>query len=257
MAGGARITIERRGHVTIATFDNPPDGLMDLHLLGALETLLDEVEADPSVRVVLFAGGVPGAFIRHFDVRVIAGLIGGAAAAVIGRMHSAYDRLEALDIPTIAAIDGACMGGGLEFALCCDLRIAAPSAGPFGFPECSVGIFPATGGTQRAPRTIGEARALELMLTGRLLKAQEAMQIGLLNRLADDPLDTAMRLAERLAGTPPATLRTIKKLVRGADGWSLREGLEQERIAFADVLRDEESARVLESFAGSPDPVAR
>jgi enoyl-CoA hydratase len=249
--------MERRRHVVLATFDNPPDGLMDLHLLARLEELLDQLEADGEIRAIIFAGAVPGAFIRHFDVRSIAALVGGEAAEVIARMHAAYDRVQALEVPTIAAIDGACMGGGLEFALCCDLRLAGTSAGPFGFPECSVGIFPATGGTQRAPRIIGEARALELMLTGRLLKAGEALQIGLVNRLTDDPLEAALRLAGRLAGMPPASLRTIKRLVRGARDGDLRKGLEQERIAFADIFADPGAMQALQSFASSNDPVAR
>jgi enoyl-CoA hydratase/carnithine racemase len=257
MAGEARIITERRGEVLVATFHNPPDGLMDLHLLEQLEALLHELEADRDLRAVVFTGGVAGAFIRHFDVRVIAELTGGDAAAVIGRMHAAYDRVEALGVPTIAAIDGACMGGGLEFALCCDLRIAAPSAGPFGFPECSVGIFPATGGTQRAPRIIGEARALELMLTGRLLRAQEAFELGLLHRLADAPLEAAARLASRLAGMPAASLKTIKGLVRGACERPLRDGLQQERVAFAEILQDPECSKILKRFAGGSDPVAR
>jgi enoyl-CoA hydratase len=257
MGAETRINIERRDDVVIATFDNPPDGLMDLDLLARLELLLDKLEADAGLRAVIFAGGVPGAFIRHFDVRVIARLVEGGAAEVIERMHSAYARVQALPMPTIAAIDGACMGGGLEFALCCDLRIAAPNSGPYGFPECSVGIFPATGGTQRAPRIIGEARALELMLTGRLLQAQEALQIGLLNRLSEAPLEVATRLSARLAKMPSASLRTIKGLVRGACDRPLDKGLEQERVAFAAMLEDPEAVRALEGFASLPDPVAR
>jgi enoyl-CoA hydratase/carnithine racemase len=257
MAGEAHIMTERRGEVFVATFWNPPDGLMDLDLLGRLEELLDEVEGDKDLRAVIFAGGVAGAFIRHFDVRVIAGIVGDDAASVIARMHAAYDRVQALGPPTIAVIEGACMGGGLEFALCCDLRIAASTAGPIGFPECSVGIFPATGGTQRAPRVIGEARALELMLTGRLLKAQEALEIGLLNRLSDAPLEAAARLASRLAGMPAASLRTIKRLVRGACERPLPDGLEEERIAFANILGNPEAVEALRGFASSRDPVAR
>lgn len=257
MAGKARIILDRRADVAIAAFDNPPDGLMDLDLLGELELLLDELEADRSVRVVIFRGSTRTAFIRHFDVRVIAGLTQGDAGAVIARMHAAYDRVQALAIPTIAAIDGACMGGGLEFALCCDLRIAALKAGPLGFPEASVGIFPATGGTQRTPRIVGEGRALELMLTARLLGAEEALRIGLVHRLADDALEAALRLAARLAKMPKEGLSTIKRLVRGTFDQGLGTGLKLEQSAFTTILEHPETRQALGNFSQSRGPVAR
>ena len=120
-----------------------------------------------------------------------------------------------------------------------------------------MGIFPAAGGTQRAPRIIGVARSLELMFTGRLVQAQEALQIGLIHRLSDDPLDAASRLADRLTRMPNASLRAIKQLVHCACDRPFSEGLKQERTAFVQLLRDPECLAALKSFAGGVDPVAR
>jgi enoyl-CoA hydratase/carnithine racemase len=253
----AQIVFERRGGIAIANFFNPPDGLMDSALLEALEQVLDTLEGDAEIRVLVFAGSVPGAFIRHYDVREIGQLLNGGAAEQIERMHEAYGRVAALPYPTIAAIDGACMGGGLEFALCCDLRLASPSAGPFGFPECSIGIFPATGGTQRAPRAIGRSKALELMLTGRLFDAEEALQIGLLHRVVDGVNDAALRLARRLEKMPKGGLRAIKQLVLASEP-GLESGFSEERRLFARLVEhDVDTRTALAAQAAVADPSVR
>lgn len=257
------VTLHRDGAVLTLTFQNPPDGLMDAAVLAALDDALEIIEAasrapDVPVRAVVFTGGVPGAFIRHYDVREIGSVLGERAHRAVPRTHAIYDRVQALPVPTIAAINGACMGGGLEFALCCDLRYAAADAGPFGFPEITVGIFPGAGGTQRAARAIGPARALELMLTGRTFGAEEAYALGLVHGVFADLPAHAREVAKRLSRRPAATVSAIKVLVAGNADVEMSEGLAAESRRFIGLLAHDGEVRAsLERFLAQSDPVAR
>ena len=137
----------------------------------------------------------------------------------------------------IAAINGLCMGGGFELTLACDIRIAGRDVTAIGLPETRVGIFPGGGGTQRLPRVIGEARALEMILRGRVAGGRGALELGLVHEMADDPLARALEIAAEFAARPAEGLAYAKRLTRAALDRPLSEGLADERASFGEVVR--------------------
>jgi enoyl-CoA hydratase/carnithine racemase len=164
-------------------------------------------------------------------------------------LHEAFNSIAFIPQPTIAAITGYALGGGCEVALCCDLRIAAEDA-TLGLPEVTLGIIPGAGGTQRLPRLIGASRAKDLILTGRFVRAAEAADIGLVNRVvpADSVLDVAQGYAERLARGAGLALRAAKLAIDAGLDSSLDAGLALERTLFTGLFATEDRARGMESF---------
>ena len=153
----------------------------------------------------------------------------------------------------IAAINGLCMGGGFELSLACDIRIAGADVTAIGLPETRVGIFPGGGGTQRLPRVIGEARALEMILRGRVVTGPAALEIGLVHEVADDPLARALEIAEEFAARPAEGLAYAKRLTRAALDRPLSEGLADERRSFSEVVRLPSAIEAMKvSLAGAP-----
>ena len=242
------------------TLDNPPDGLMNAALLAQLHDLLSGVEAACDAgrsRVLVIDSANQGAFIRHHDVREIAAAMESDGRNATGEVHALYDRLAALPIPSIAVVAGACMGAGHELALACTLRYASRDAGPFGFPEVTLGIVPGGGGTQRAPRAIGADATLELMLTGRLFDAAEAFRLGFFHALSDDVSQHATRIAKRIAARPPAAVAAIRRLIDTASRTSLDEGCAAEQAEFSALLQHEETRERITTFAAAGFPVVR
>jgi enoyl-CoA hydratase len=174
---------------------------------------------------------------------------GGGADAQGINWFDTTDRLVALAIPTVAAIEGYCLGGGLELALCCDLRIAGRSA-TFGTPEVVHGVFPAGGATQRLPRVVGLTRAKELMLVGERISADTALAWGLLNRVVEDgtALAAAHALAATLASRAEAAVHAIKRLADLALDIPLADGLAAERAALRDVLHSDAATSGAQAF---------
>ncbi|THD77281.1 MAG: enoyl-CoA hydratase/isomerase family protein [Phenylobacterium sp.] len=242
------VTVERRGGAAVVTYANPPIGTMTA--AGAQE-MLDKVRplaADPAVRSILLTGGVPGIFVRHYDV----GELSTASDATEGapappppppgaRPEQGFlalvDLLAEAPKPVVAAINGLCMGGGFEMSLACDLRIAARDGVQIGLPETRVGIFPGGGGTQRLPRVVGESKALEIILRGLVVEAEEALRIGLVHELADDPLARALEMAAEWDQRGAEGIAFAKRLTRAALSRPLDEGLADERRSFAQVMR--------------------
>jgi len=240
------VTVERRGGAAVLIYANPGIGTMTaagaLELLGHLRAAVD----DPAVRCVIITGGVPGIFIRHYDVGELTQLGEALAnsppppadqAASGGGFGALLDLIAAAPKPVIAAINGLCMGGGFELTLACDLRVAGRDVTAIGLPETRVGIFPGGGGTQRLPRVIGEARALEMILRGRVVDGSSALAIGLVHEIADDPLARALEIAAEFESRPAEGLAYAKRLVRSALDRPLSEGLSDERRSFVEVVR--------------------
>jgi enoyl-CoA hydratase len=212
-----------------------------------LDAVTREIESDQSVRAVVFTGGSPGVFIQHYSVQELVSIaeqLRASGARFDERsepqsfsLDSAYSRVETMPKPTIAAINGNCMGGGFEFALCCDIRIAEDGPYQLGLPEVTVGILPGGGGTQRLPRLVGTARALEFMLLGRRCTPREAAAFGLVNELAQGKaLERAMEVARQLATQSPRAMAHIKRLARSAVQTPPAEGLQLERNLFMDLM---------------------
>ncbi|HEX4709087.1 enoyl-CoA hydratase/isomerase family protein, partial [Phenylobacterium sp.] len=169
------VSVERRSGAAVVTYANPPLGTMTA--AGAQEMLetIRPLAEDAQVRSIVITGGMPGIFIRHYDVGELSTASDAAKDAPpppspSGRPASGFlalvDLLAEAPKPVVAAINGLCMGGGFELSLACDIRIASPGVEAIGLPETRVGIFPGGGGTQRLPRVVGEAKALEIILRG-------------------------------------------------------------------------------------------
>jgi enoyl-CoA hydratase len=241
------VTMERRGGAAVLTYANPPFGTMTA--AGAQEMLeaFRPLSADPAVRSVIITGGLPDIFIRHYDVGELSTASDAAADAeplpppTGARPRQGFlalvDEIFEAPKPVIAAINGLCMGGGFELSLACDLRIASPTAAAIGLPETRVGIFPGGGGTQRLPRVVGEAKALEIILRGLTFDAQEALRIGVVHEIAADPLARALEMAAEWDQRGVDGIAYAKRLTRAALDRPIVEGLADERRSFAAVMR--------------------
>jgi enoyl-CoA hydratase len=265
---GPLIRVGTDGPVAIVRFDNPPRGYLNGAQTRELAGAMAALGSDDSVRVVVFTGAVPGVFIRHYDVgeiiRALDGVRGAAldAAAIeaAGRagndVTQTFDAIDTFSKPTIAAINGFCQGGGFELALCCDLRITEPGDFRIGLPETNVGIFPGAGGTERLPRLLGEAKALDLILRGRTVAPDEALAIGLVHEVAaEGALARALELAGELAALPPRGIAEAKALIKNRAGLSWEDRHARARARFLSILREDDDAdRLMRAFlAGGED----
>ncbi len=182
-------------------------------VIDQLEKAIDDFENDEDIRLIMFTGKGK-AFIAGADLDEMTSLRGLDVKRFTERGVKLFRRIETLSIPTISVINGFCLGGGFEFALCTDIRIAGEKAS-FAFPEAQLGIIPGFSGTQRLPRAIGQSKAKELMFTGRRIKAQEAYDLGLVNLVCsqDELMDEAMAMAKSILANSPLSISLIKKAV--------------------------------------------
>lgn len=220
--------LTRRDTVAILTLDRQEVlNALSFALLRDIGETIDQV-AKSDARALIVTGAGPKAFCAGADIKELRGrsLIEQKRGAELGQ--SVFAKLDTLPIPSIAVINGHAFGGGLELAMACTFRLAARQA-KMGLPEIKLGLIPGYGGTQRLPRLIGEARALEMIMTGRTVDAEEACRVGLVNRLIDgDPLEAGLAFARELTGFSLATLEFARAAVRRAAGLSLSEGLKAE-----------------------------
>lgn len=240
------VHLERRSDgVAVLRLDRPKANALSVALLSELEELALELRRDPAGAVVVWGGErmfAAGADISEF---------GGPAEAsrVGGHFRAALDALAAIPRATIAAVNGFALGGGCELALACDFRVMAENA-RFGQPEILLGIIPGGGGTQRLPRLVGTSRAKELILTGRQVAAEEALRIGLADRVvpAEAVLDTAVAWAGELARGPVVAHGLAKRAIDlGMDG-PLPDGLQFEQELFSEVFGTEDAQIGVRSF---------
>ena len=229
---------------------------LNAQVLLELATAIDLIEGAAEVRALVLTGA-GRAFAAGADMRAFANVqdaFAGRDAALAGQ--DVMNAVAALPIPTVAAINGFALGGGLELALACDLRVAAPGA-KLGLPEVSRGLIPGYGGTQRLQRLIGLARATDLVLTGRMVDAREALGLGLVNRVDDDARTAALALARQCARNGPVALGLAKEaLLRGADV-TLPQGLEIEADLFGLALTTDDAKEGIASFLEKRDPAFR
>lgn len=239
--------------VRLLTISNPPRGYMDAAVCTELVEQFTNAVEDDNVRAIVFTGGVDGVFIRHYDVGEILALGhairnaapdgGPAPARSETPVYDLVDRLMACPKPTIAAINGTCMGGGCEFALACDVRVAAKGDFTIGLPEARLGIIPGLGGMQMLARAVGPVRAKEMVLRGRVIGPGEAHAIGLVDELADDSVAAAMDIAKDLATLSPVALASIKEMASNVDaGETLADGIQTAAEQFLMTLTANDEA---------------
>lgn len=201
--------------VAVLVLDNPPLNLNTLTTLDRLLSACREIAADARVRVVVVTGAGDKAFCAGSDVGEFLSVRDDVVPRKLARENEAFSALEALPMPVIAALNGVTLGGGAEIALACDIRVM-DAAARIGFPEVKLGVFPGAGGIFRLPRLVGPGRAYELLYFGDLIDAEEALRIGLVNRVAPagESLSTALAMAETLATRPALALSLIRAGVR-------------------------------------------
>ena len=230
---------------------NRPDKLnaLNAQVIGELEAAMDQLEADPSVRVLLVTGAGEKAFVAGADIAELARTDAASGEATSRRGQRLLDRLEAAPFATLAVIQGFALGGGLELALACDLRLASEKA-KLGLPEVTLGIIPGYGGTQRLPRVVGQGRALELILTGGMIPASKALEIGLVNRVSppESLLEEARTLAASIAKVGPVAVRKAKWLVYYGADVSFARGCEAEAATFGILCTSEDKAEGTTAF---------
>jgi enoyl-CoA hydratase len=234
-------------HVGVATLNRPEVlNALSVELMDQLIAQLEAWDKDSNIHVMVITGSEK-AFAAGAD-------IGDMAEASFLDMYERNNlarwlRVKQIRKPIIAAVSGFCLGGGCELAMHCDMIIASESA-QFGQPEINIGVIPGAGGTQRLTRAIGKFRAMELVLTGRFISAQEAYDAGLVTRVVSKEqfFDEAMRLAHEIASRPPIALKLGKEAVLKVDEMHLSEGLEYERKLFYSLFATEDQKEGMKAF---------
>ena len=211
--------VEKKEAIGVITFDRPEAlNALNTTVLSELEEAINGFEKDLDIQLIIFTGNGK-AFISGADLAEMKDLRDADARAFIDRGTRLFRRIETLKLPTISAINGYCFGGGLEFALCTDIRLATEKAS-FSFPEASLGIIPGFSGTQRLPRVIGKSKAKEILFTAKRIKAEEALRVGLVDHVfpQEELLVKAFELANSITKNSPNAISKIKMLIdRGLD----------------------------------------
>ena len=249
------ILLERRDRVAVLTINRPEKlNALDIKTREDLADALDGLRHDAGTRVVVITGAGDKAFVAGADIGEFAGRTALEQRAVM-RAKSVFTATEDFPKPIIAMINGFCLGGGCELALACDLRVASDRA-RFGQPEINLGIIPGGGGTQRLARLVGEGKAMQLILTGEMIGAEEAHRLGLVNEVypAAELEARTMELAAKVAEKSPVALAMAKAAVKNAARMNLREGLEQEIDLFALCFSSEDKEEGVRAFLEKRKP---
>jgi enoyl-CoA hydratase/carnithine racemase len=254
------VKVERRGPVGILTIDRVDRrNALSRETIYALGRLGRELTLDAAIRAIVVTGAGDKAFCAGADLKERQGMSPDDVRAQVGLYRSELGVLDRSPKPVIAALNGVAFGGGLELALLCDLRVAAPHV-ELALPETTLGIIPGAGGTQRLPRVVGEARAKELILLGRRLSANEALAWGLVNRVSPEGVsvvEDTLAWIEPIASGAPIAQRAALAAIEAAGEVSLERGLELERVHYDETLRSDDRLEALRAFAEKRRPTFR
>lgn len=233
---------------------NRPDQLnaLNLELMGEIRDTLKELDQNDDVRVIILTGNEK-AFAAGADIKQMAGKT--AIDMLQIDQFSTWDQIKKTKKPIIAAVSGFALGGGCELAMTCDMIVASETA-KFGQPEIKIGVMPGAGGTQRLTRAVGKARAMEMVLTGKFISAEEALQYGLINKIVpvDLYLDEAVKLAQEIAAQSPVAVQLAKDSVNKAFENNLTEGLYYERKNFYMLFASEDQKEGMNAFVEKRKP---
>ncbi|NOR21846.1 MAG: crotonase, partial [Candidatus Aminicenantes bacterium] len=206
---------EKKENIGLLTINRPEKmNAISQELTAELSLFLDEIENDDELRVIVITGAGDKAFVAGADINELVDRDARLGRRVSRERQEIFSRIENLHVPVIAAVNGYALGAGLELALACSIRICSELA-QFGAPEVKLGIIPGDGGTQRLPRLVGQGRAMEMIITGDFIAAQEAYRIGLVNKVfpPEKLMEEAMELAKKIASRPPLAVRYAKEAV--------------------------------------------
>jgi enoyl-CoA hydratase/carnithine racemase len=246
----APVKLDRRGEVAILWLDNPPANSLAPAVIEGLEKAWEEVES--SARAMVVASPNPALFCAGADIKAFTQMDETSGREMLDRAHGLFRAWERSRVMTIAAVNGMALGGGCELAMACDVRLAGYSAS-FGQPEIALGIIPGFGGTQRLPRLVGPAKALEMNTTGEPIAASEAFEFGLVNRIVPDHelFDEAMGWGRKFARQAPVALEQIKRVSHAGD---LDEGIEAEKRGFIAAFKSEDAREGISAFLAKRTP---
>jgi enoyl-CoA hydratase/carnithine racemase len=246
----APVKLDFRGDTAVAWLDNPPANSLAPHVVEALRKVWDEIQG--RARALVIASPNPALFCAGADIKAFTQWDPDSGGEHLSRIHALGRDMERYRIVTIAAVNGAALGGGCELAMACDVRLAGGSAS-FGQPEINLGIIPGFGGTQRLSRLVGPAKAFEMNATGAAISADDAYEHGLINRVVADHelFDTALQWARKLSRQAPVALEQIKRVSGAAD---LDEGLAAERDAFIEAFTSEDAREGISAFIEKRTP---
>ncbi len=252
---GSMLSCNVDGAVATLLINRPPANTLTPELLAELSAAVDQLVKDDAVKVVVLTG-TGRFFIAGADIRLLASISSSREGETIALQGQAImNQIEALEKPVIAAINGACLGGGLELAMCCHIRLAAEGS-RLGQPEINLGIMPGFGGTQRLPRIVGQSKAIELILTGDSISAQEAKAIGLVSQVfpPEDLLRQAQSLARTIASKGHVALRASFRAIRQGVELDLRDGLALEARLFGQLCDTDDKREGLAAFLEKRQP---
>lgn len=251
------ILLERRAAIAIFSLNRPEKlNALSREMLMALSEAFKQLESQPGLRAIILTGAGERAFCAGTDISQLTGLDKNGAREASERGQAVCDQIESFPVPVIAAVNGIAAGGGCELALACHLRMASTNA-EFSLPEIKLGVIPGYGGTQRLPREIGYGRALDVMLTGKTLSAEEAFRIGLVNRVTEPAvlLSEAELLANDIAKLAPLAIRACLQAVTQGLELQLEEGLALETELFAGLFATEDMREGTGAFLEKRTPV--
>lgn len=261
MTDKSLMRVEISESIATITLDNPPLNVMTVALTARLSKLLEDMADDPAVRVLVVTGAGERAFCAGADIREFAEFIGPEGQVLERKLiaeNAMYAKLDRFPKPTIAALNGPALGGGLELAVCCDLLVAAENV-RLSLPEVKLGVFPGAGGTFRVTRRIGEGRAKEMMLLGDPIDARTALDWGLINRVAPPgkALKVALELAEKLAALPNQALQLCKQAVDLSFETDEADAIEQTLVLSEAVFRTDDVREGVRAFFAKEKPAFR
>jgi len=243
------VQVQTEAAVGTIRLDRPPMNALSTQVVNELAAAAAQVSADDDIRAVVIYGGAR-VFAAGADIREMAEAGYAQIAAYSGRLQASLTAVAKIPKPVVAAITGYALGGGLELALCADFRVVGEGA-KVGQPEIHLGVIPGAGGTQRLPRLVGPARAKDIVYTGRFVAAQEALSIGLADRVVPDAdvYQAACELAGQFTSGPALALRAAKQAIDDGLEVSLEAGLEIERLHFAGLFATEDQRTGMRSFS--------
>ncbi len=250
------VLVQKEGHICTLTLNRPQVmNALSFPMLLELAGVLEEIQFDPDVRCVIITGAGDRAFCAGADLKERAGMSEDQVRRYIHTIRNTFTLVENLPMPAIAAVNGVALGGGTELALACDLRVVSERA-TLGLTETSLAIIPGAGGTQRLPRIVGKAKAKEMIFMARRIPAQEALEIGLANRVAppDKLMDTAREMAEAICRNGPVAIRAAKRAIDRGMEMDLASALVFESTCYEMTIPTEDRLEGLRAFREKRKP---
>ncbi|GAB6258505.1 MULTISPECIES: enoyl-CoA hydratase-related protein [Peribacillus] len=242
--------------IAVVTINRPPVNPLNTKVFQELSIVFDELEANEDVRAIVLTGSGEKAFVAGADINEMASLDLVGINMMNKTSRTVFTKIENVTKPVIAALNGMALGGGLELALACDLRISSDRA-KFAFPEVGLGIIPGGGGTQRLQKIVGQGVAKELLYFGDMIDAQRALDLHIVNKVvaAGEVLETAKEWAGNLAKKPPVALQMVKTAVNAGGNTDLESGLIIESVCFGNAFSTEDRKEGLKAFVEKREPI--